>query len=188
MIKASDFKKGVIVSINNQPHAVVHLDVKTPSARGAATLYKTKFRNLVTGQTVNESLQGDDKFEEVACERCQLQYLYKDGDNAHFMDTESYLQYNLPVGDLEEELLFMTDGMEDIIGLVSEESLITIQLPSTVTLKVVECPPAMKAASASARTKPATLETGLVVQVPEYLESDGMIIVNTETKQFVSRG
>lgn len=180
-------KNGSIVSINGQPHIVVHLEVKTPSARGAATLYKTRFKNLVTGQNVNESLEGDDKFEEIECERITLQYMYKDDENAYFMDVKNYLQYNLPLGEIEEELPFMIEGMENIIGLVSEEKLLAIQLPSTVTLKIVECPPEMKTASASARTKPATLETGLVVQVPEYVENGIYIVVNTQSKEFVSR-
>lgn len=103
------------------------------------------------------------------------------------MDTASFMQYNLLIGEIEEELLFLIDGMENIVGLLSNEKLLSIQLPSTVTLKIVECPPEMKSASASARTKPATLETGLVVQVPEYIAQGIAINVNTDTKQFVSR-
>jgi len=159
-----------------------------PSARGAATLYKIRFKNLVTGQNVNESLEGDDKLDEIECERVTLQYLYKDSENANFMDTESYIQYDVPINDIKEELLFMVDGLENIVGLLSDEKILSIQLPSTVSLKITECPPEMKSASASARTKPATLETGLVVQVPEYIASGISIIVNTQTKQFVSRG
>jgi len=133
-------------------------------------------------------LEGDDKFEEIECERKALQFLYKDNDFANFMDLESYIQYNLPVKDLDDELLFIVDGMENITGLVTDEKLLTIQLPSTVSLKIINCPPEMRSASASARTKPATLETGLVVQVPEYVANGISIIVNTQTKQFVSRG
>ncbi|MBN2545964.1 MAG: elongation factor P [Spirochaetes bacterium] len=188
MIKASELKIGSTVSINGQPHIVTNLEVKTPSARGAATLYKLRFKNLITGQNINNSLEGDDKFDVIECERKTLQFLYKDNDFANFMDMESYLQFTLPVKDMEEELLFLVDGMENITGLVTEEKLLSVQLPSTVSLKIVDCPPEMRSASASARTKPATLETGLVVQVPDYIANGISIIVNTETKQFVSRG
>jgi elongation factor P len=86
-----------------------------------------------------------------------------------------------------EAMQFLLDGQEGLVGLVADEKLISIQLPTTVELTIVETPPSMKSASASARTKPATLETGLIVQVPEYVEPDEKIIVNTETKKFVSK-
>lgn len=187
MIHMSDMKKGKIVDINSAPHVVVAIEVKTPSARGASTLYKTRFKNLLTGQKINQSLKGDDTFNEIDCLRCPLQYLFAEGDKVTFMNLDDYSQYELFKADLEDELKFIQEGAEDIIGLVSNQNLLTIQLPSTVTLTIVECPPAMKTASASARTKPATLETGLVVQVPEYIEQGEQVIVNTETVEFVSR-
>lgn len=166
---------------------MINVEVKTPSARGAATLYKVRFKNLITGENTNETFEGDDEFEIVECERVTLQYMYKDEEYAYFMDTKTFLQYNLPINEIKEDLCFMLEGMNDIIGLISNETLLAIQLPATVVLKVVECPPEMKNASASARTKPATLETGLVIQVPEYIERGMYIEVNTETRQFVSR-
>lgn len=162
--------------------------MKLPSTRGAATLYKVRFKNLITGQNVNESLKGEDKYNEIDCSRLKLQYLYKDGENAIFMDTESFAQYPMHQSDLEEELLFLVDGMENIIGLMAEEKLLTIELPSTVSLKIIDCPPGIKAASSSGgRTKPATLETGLIVQVPDYISSGINILVNTDTKEFAGR-
>jgi elongation factor P len=187
MIKASEIKKGNVVDINGQPHVVIHLDVKTPSARGAATIYKIRFKNLVNGQSVVQSLKGENAFDEIACEKRPLQYLYADNENVTFMDNENYAQYALAKTDLEYERGFMKEGQEDIIGLISDEKLLTIELPSTVVLTIEECPPAMKAASASARTKPATLETGIVVQVPEYMDQGESIVVNTETKEYVSK-
>lgn len=185
-MKASEFKTGAIVEINGQPHIIKNLEVKFPSRRGAATLYKVRFKNLVTGQNINESLEGDDKYNEINCERTKLQYLYKDTDHATFMNTESFMQYNISLNDIEDELLFLVDGMENLIGLVSNDKLLSIELPSVVSLKIIDCPPGIKSA-ASAKTKPAKLETGLVVQVPEYMLSDINILVNTETRQFVSR-
>lgn len=187
MVKACDFEKGMVVEINKQPHVIKSIETKTPSARGAATLYKTKFTNLITGQNLDQSLKGDDSFQEIDCQKCGLQFLYADNENANFMDVESYMQYTLNLEDIKEEMLFLQDGMEDIIGLVSEEKLIAIQIPTSVEMEVVETPPAMKAASASARTKPATLETGVIVQVPEYISQGERIIVNTETKKFISK-
>lgn len=187
MIKASDLKNGTIVAIDKAPHMVTQLEVKTPSARGAATLYKFRLKNLITGQTSAQSVQGEQKFENIECERCKLQFLYSDNETTTFMDVETYEQYTLNNSDIKDELNFITEGLENIIGLTSDERLLAIQLPTTVVLQIVECPPSMKSASATARTKPATLETGLIVNVPEFINQDEKIIVNTETKQYISK-
>ena len=187
MIKAADLKNGSIVAVDGNPHIVSNLEVKTPSARGAATLYKFRLKNLVTGQTIVQSVKGDISYEEIECEKCTLQFLYSDPETTTFMDVESYEQYTVNNEDIEDELLFIKEGMENLTGLTSDEKLLTIQLPSTVVLTISECPPSMKSASATARTKPATLETGLVVNVPEFVNQDENIVVNTETRQYVSK-
>jgi elongation factor P len=187
MIKASDIQKGTVISHNSAPYICTGLEVKTPSARGAATIYKFRFRNMLDKSSLQKSCKGDDSFEEIECQKCQLQYLYADKDSVTFMDSETYVQYVLPREDISEQLGFIKEGDQDITGLVSDEKLLTVQPPSSVTLQIVETPPAMKAASASARTKPAILETGITVQVPEYIEQGETIVVNTETMAYISR-
>lgn len=103
------------------------------------------------------------------------------------MNTESYEQYTLPDDSIEEELPFLTEGLEGLKALVSDGTILGIELPATVTLEITECSPGIKGASASARTKPATLSSGLIVQVPEYIETGEIIKVNTETREYISR-
>jgi elongation factor P len=103
------------------------------------------------------------------------------------MDSEDYEQFMMPAASLSDEAVFLYDGLEGLSALISEGELLGIELPNTMPLEITECAPAMKAASSSARTKPATLSTGLVVQVPEYLTPGEIIKVNTETREFISR-
>ncbi|NOY65817.1 MAG: elongation factor P-like protein YeiP, partial [Gammaproteobacteria bacterium] len=113
--------------------------------------------------------------------------LFRDADGCTFMDTESYEQYTVPDDALNDELPYLFDGIEGVRALISEDVILGIELPSTVALEITECAPGMKAASASARNKPATLSTGLIVQVPEYLTPGEVIKVNTDTGEFISR-
>lgn len=187
MIKACELKKNIVVDINSTPHVLETIDIKTPSARGANTLYKFRFRNLVTGQKHDKTCSGDDPFQEANILRRKIQFLYKDDTTATFMDMENYSQYLMNVEDIEYEKDFMVDGLENVMGIISEGNLVAINLPPSVDLKIVECPPGLRSASATARPKSATLETGLVVQVPEYIEQDEVVRVNTETGKYLSR-
>jgi elongation factor P len=187
MIKASELKKGDVVDRDGDPHIVEGIQVQRPSARGGATLYKTTLRNARTRQAVQDSFRGDDALTERDLDRRAVQYSYADGDTITFMDLEDYSEFALPRADLAEELKYMTEGMEDIVALSSEGSVIGIQLPATVTLQITDTAPAMPGASATARTKPATLETGLVVQVPEYIAPDTVVKVDTRSGEFLSR-
>ncbi len=103
------------------------------------------------------------------------------------MDSENYEQFVLTADAVEEESVFLFDGLEGINAIISDGHLLGIELPTTLALEITECAPGMKAASSSARTKPATLTTGLVVQVPEYLTPGETIKINTETREFISR-
>ena len=103
------------------------------------------------------------------------------------MDGEDYNQYSLSIEDIDDAVGYLPDGQEGVLGMLYEGNLIGIELPASVALKIVETSPVIKGASASARTKPATLETGLVVQVPEYLAEGEVIKVNTSTGKFNSR-
>ena len=119
--------------------------------------------------------------------RRAVQLLYRDGDGCTFMDSETYEQYLVAEEELEEELPYIVDGQEGINALIADGILLGIELPATVNLEVVECSPGIKGASASARTKPATLSTGLVIQVPEYLAPGETVKVNTDTGEYMSR-
>lgn len=187
MPKACELKKGVIVEINGMPHMVKQLETRSPSSRGAATLYKVRFTNLQTGQKLDESFKGDDFLKDADCLRTQVQYSYLDGDTCMFMNMEDYSQYGLNRDDLEGQMEYLTEGMEGITALLMDGVLLGIELPQSVTLTITDTAPAIKGATATGRTKPATLSTGLEIQVPEYLESGEAVKVNTVTGKFISR-
>jgi elongation factor P len=186
-MKASDLKNGAVVDIDGAIYVAKEVTVKTPSSRGANTLYKVSFRNVVTKQKLDQSYRGDDTVQEVEFSRRPVQLIFRDNDSCTFMDNESFEQHSLPNDLLEEELPYLLDGMEGIQLLVSGDAVLGIELPGTVEMEIVACAPAMKGASATARSKPATLSTGLVVQVPEYLAQGERIRINTQTGKFTSR-
>jgi elongation factor P len=185
--KASELKKGMVVEVNGAPHVVKEIEVRNPSSRGATTLYKVRFNNLKTGQKLDESLKGDDMFKEADFVRAKAQFSYKDGDNYVFMNVEDYSQYTLSGDDLEGQIGYLTDGLEGIMALLVDDEAIAIELPSSVAMEILETAPAMKGSSVTGRTKTARLTTGIEIQVPEYLETGGMVKVNTETGKFMSR-
>lgn len=187
MIKASDLNKNSIININDIPHAVDSISVQTPSARGGATLYKVRFRNVQTKQKVDQTLKGDDALQEANFETREVQYLYQSGDRYAFMDLTDYSQFELVKEDIEDALPYLVDDMEGITALMSDGKVLGIRMPDVVELKVAECDPSIKGASATSRTKPATLSTGLIVQVPEYVSPDEVLRIDTRSGDFLSR-
>ncbi len=187
MVKASELKKGMVVEINGIPHMVKQIEVRNPSSRGASTLYKIRFNNLKTGQKLDESLKGDDSFKETDYARAKAQFSYVDGNNYVFMNIEDFSQYTLSSDDLEGQVGYLTDGLEGIVALLVDGEAIGIELPSSVVMAIVDTSPAIKGATASARSKTAKLTTGIEIQVPEYLETGDLVKVNTESGKFMSR-
>ncbi|MBI9020237.1 MAG: elongation factor P-like protein YeiP [Verrucomicrobia bacterium] len=187
MIKACDLKKSSVIDIDGTPHAVENITQSAPTARGGNTIYRVRLRNVATQVKVDKSYKGGDVLQEADFDTSEVQYLYKEGDRYTFMDLESYNQFELLKTDIEDALPFLLEDMEGITSLISGEKVLGIRMPSTVEMKIVECPPSMKGASATSRTKPATLTTGLVVQVPEYIAPGDVIKVDTEEKRYLSR-
>jgi len=186
-MKANEFKKGMVIQVDGNNIIIKKVQVQTSSSRSGSTLYKVIGRNVVSRQKFERSFKGDESVGSVDFSRCSVQLLYRDTDGCTFMDSETYEQYVVDESMIEDELLYLTDGIEGIVALIADEALLGIELPTSLHLEVVECSPGIKGASASARTKPATLSTGLVVQVPEYLSAGEIIKVNTDTGEFMSR-
>lgn len=186
-MKASELRKGVVLQVNGRNIIIKQVEVQSPSSRSGSTLYKARGQDIVTRQKYENSFKGDEVLQTVDFVRRAVQFLYRDTDGCTFMDNETYEQYTLDNAALEEEQPYMSDGLEGITALVADNALLGIELPATVALEIVDTAPAMKAASTAARTKPATLTTGLVVQVPEYLKPGETIKVNTGTGEFISR-
>jgi elongation factor P len=187
MIKACNLQKGNIVSINGQPHQVKHIDVQTPSARGANTLYKVRFAAVLTGQKLDQTYKGADSLEEMEMSRRLSTYLYTDGDTHTFMDTESYDQYTLHESRIEDALPWLTDGMEGILVLLLNGDPVGIEPPASVDLTILETEPVIKGMTATNRNKPARLSNGMTVMVPEYLAAGETVRVNTATGKYMSR-
>lgn len=187
MPKANELKKGMVVEVNQEPHIVRTTHCANPSARGASTLYKVRFNSVKTGQKVDVSFKGDDFLKPLDCQRVPVQFSYKDGENYVFMNLADYTQYSLTPDELEGQLDYITENLNGIDAMVLDEKVICIEIPITITLKVVDTAPGMKNASANSRTKPAILNTGLEIQVPEYIERGESLKVNSETGKFISR-
>lgn len=161
--------------------------MQSPSARGAATLYKFRARNLVTKQKTDFTLRGTDSLGEADFHRRPVKLMYSDASHVHLLDQEDFNQYSLPLSDVTEEMKYMTVELEGVQALIYNDECVGLQLPTAVDLTVTECDPVARGNSATSRTKPAILETGLVVQVPEYLAQGERIRVDTRTATFVSR-
>lgn len=186
-MKASELKKGHVIHVDGRSIYIKEMQVQTASSRSGNTLYKARGQDVASKQKFERSFKGDEVLQTVEFERRPVQFLFADADGCTFMDSETYEQYTLGADALEEERPYLVDGLEGIYALIADGVLLGIELPATVVLEVVDTSPAMKGASASARNKPATLNTGLVVQVPEYLAAGERIKVNTITGEFVSR-
>ena len=184
---AKDMKNGTVVNYEGSPVMIQGINVQSPSARGAATLYKFRARNLVTKQKVDITLKGTDNLDEADFERRDVKLMYTDADQAHFLDQTDFNQYSIDLADIEEEMKYVTESLEGLLALIYNNECVGIQVPGTVALDVTQCDPSTKGDSATKRTKPATLETGLVVQVPEYLAEGERIKVDTRTGTYLSR-
>jgi len=184
---AKDIKRGHIVNFNGAPCMIETINVQSPSARGASTFYKYKTRNLITKQKVDITLRGGEMLPEADFQKHPVKFMYADPTEVHLLDEANYEQYSLPREDLAEELNYLTEKLEGVQALIYNDDCVGVQLPVAVELKVVQCDPGIKGASATARTKPATLETGLVVQVPEYLSEGEQIKVDTRNGEYLSR-
>ena len=186
-MQAKEIKTGQVVVYNDQPVLIEKVSVQSPSARGAATLYKFRGRNVVTKQKLDITLKGGESLEPADFQRRGVDLMYVDNTHCHFLDQQDYQQYSLDLEDIESEREYLKDGLEGIMALIYNDQCVGIQLPAAVELKITECDPGIKGNSATSRTKPATLETGLVIHVPEYLKQGETIKVDTRTGNFLSR-
>jgi elongation factor P len=186
MFTTNDFKKGLIFQLDGAPCVFTDVTFQSPSARGANTMVKTKYRNLLTNQVLDKTFRSGDKVDEADFERHKGQYLYADGDRGVFMDLETYEQFEQDADAFALVQPFVLEGLEVTLGLF-QGRMVSVDLPMTVELIVTETTPVLKNATATAQTKEAILETGLRLQVPPYLESGEKIKVDTRDCRFVSR-
>jgi elongation factor P len=184
---AKEIKPGAVVNYNSQPHIIESMTVQSPSARGGATIYKFRGRNLITKQKTDISLKGTDGLDDADFNKREVTFMYSDSESAHFLDTGDYNQYTMSREDVASELPYITEDLQGMLAMIYNGQCVGVQLPTAVDLKIAQCDPAVKGNSATSRTKPATLETGLIVQVPEYLKEGEKIRVDTRSGDFLAR-
>jgi len=163
---------------------IVEFQHVKPGKGGA--FVRTKLRNFKTGGVVDKTFRAGEKVEQAMVNRRSMQYLYNDGSDYVFMDTETYEQISLPASFLQDETKFMKENMNVLIAMHEGQAL-GIELPTAVELEVTHTEPGVKGDTASGGTKPATLETGAVVQVPLFINVGDMIKVDTRTGDYITR-
>jgi elongation factor P len=181
---ATQLRKGMIVKIDNKLFRIFDRQHVTPgNLRG---FVRVKMRNIQNGSMAEEKFRSEDIVERVSLEQKEMQYLYNDNEGYHFMDTVTYDQVQLQPDLLGDMVGFLKPEMSVEVEFYGENP-IGIELPQTVDLKVVSTMPAIKGATATNQTKPATLETGVVIQVPPFIGEGDVIRVNTETGEYQTR-
>jgi len=184
MISTGDLKKGITIELDGQLFTIVdwqHIKM----GRGGA-IVRTKLRNVRTGSLTEKTFDAGERFARAFLERRPVQYSYNDGDTYYFMDNESYETVALTGDQLGDAKSYLLDGMQLEIVSYNDEAL-SVDLPTTVDLEVTYTEPGFKGDTATGGTKPATLETGLVVQVPLFVTTGEKIRVKTDTGSYVER-
>jgi elongation factor P len=184
MLNFNEIKTGKIILLNEEPYVIVKSD-HHQMGRGGAVL-KVKCRNLITGNVLEKTFQGAEKADEAETERKKANFMYKDKDEAYFMDNESYEQFNLPLEELGEKAQFLKEGT-DVNVFYFNSRPITIDLPIKMEFKVTSAPPGIKGNSAGNVNKQIEIETGAVITAPMFIEEGDMIRINTETGEYVER-
>ena len=184
MIAASDLKAGMTFEQDGKLIKVMEASHHKPGKGN--TIMRMKLRDVRTGSTFDTSYRPEEKFEQAIIETVPAQYLYKMDDTAYFMNTETYDQYEIPVANVQEELKFILENSDVKIQFYGTE-VIGVQVPTTVELTVTETQPSIKGATVTGSGKPATLETGLVVNVPDFIEAGQKLVINTAEGTYVSR-
>lgn len=185
-VNVTEIERGDILEIDGDPWQVAEVSSQTPSARGAAMIVKARLRNLRTGQGLSKSWRGGETVSTAEVDTRGVQFLYGRGDAFVFMDLQSYDQITLDAAQVGDARSYLLENLE-LRAVSFEERVIALQLPMTVDLKVVDTTPALKGATAQAQLKPATVETGIVVMVPSYIEPEELIRVDTRDGRFVER-
>ena len=184
MYSASDLRKGLKVQIDGEPYIVIDFEFSKPG-KGQA-LYRTKMRSMISGNQLVNTYRSNDKFEKPDLEERTMQFLYSQDDEFHFMDTSSYEQIFLTREQLGDNLNFLIDNMEVQVLFFGEKA-IDVSPPMFVNLEVTQADPWAKGDTSGTDTKPVTVETGYVLQVPPFIEAGDRIQIDTRTGAYMTR-
>jgi elongation factor P len=183
-IPATQMRPGMIIKHNNELHAVFSVEHRTPGNLRA--FIQAKLRNLRTGAMFEHRFRSPDAIERVIVDEISMDFLYSDGDDYYFMNTENYEQTHLKRDTLGDSVEYLIANLQIKVSFFDGVA-VGIELPQTVEMTVVQTEPGLKSATASSVTKPATLETGLVVQVPPFINEGEKIRVDTAEGAYMSR-
>ena len=184
MIESGDLKKGVKIELDGEPYAIVQFEFTKPG-KGQA-LYKCKLKNMVTGAQFDKTFRSGEKFKQPDLDEQEMEYLYSDGEQYCFMNTSSYEQEFLSTEMVGDAINFLKENTVCSI-LLFDGTPIGISLPIFINLKVEKTDPWAKGDTASGDSKPATLETGYVLQVPPFIDEGELLKIDTRTGQYVER-
>jgi elongation factor P len=185
--KASEIKKNTALNYDGKTYIVSDIERSVPQGRAGGSLYRMRMYDVVTGSKIDETFKDSEMLNLADLVRKPAMFSYIDGNEYVFMDSSDYTPYNLNRDSIADEILFFNEGTEGIHVIVVNDTPVALALPAHVELDVVETDPSIKGGSATSRTKPATLSTGLIVQVPEYIATGDKVRVNVEERKFVSR-
>lgn len=184
MISTNQFKNGTAIKVDGKRFTIMYFQHVKPG-KGAAFV-RTRLRNLDTGATVEKTFRAGEKIENVRTESRQMTYLYNDGDLLHFMDTDTYEQTAIPTDVIGETAGFIVPN-GTVTVLSAEGEVVSVEPPAHVDLEVAQTDPGLKGDTATGGSKPATLETGLVVQVPLFVNVGERVRVDTRSKEYLTR-
>ena len=184
LIQATQLRPGMILEYNGGLWRVMTINHITPGNwRG---MVQTKLRNIKTGSQTENRFRSEDRVERVILDQMEMEFLYQEGDDFHFMNTQTYDQITLPKDLIADVAGYLTPNLKVEVE-YHETTPLNVTLPKTVALKVVQTDPGMKTAAVNNTLKPATLETGMVIQVPHFVTEGDTITINTETHEYLSR-
>jgi elongation factor P len=183
-IPATQMRPGMVIKHNNDLHTVFSVEHRTPGNLRA--FIQAKLRNLRTGAMFEHRFRSGDAIEKITVDQVQMEYLYQDGENHVFMNTENYEQLHLGKDVLGDAVDYLTPNLQISVEFFDDKP-VGVELPQTVELTIVETEPGLKSATASSVTKPAKTETGLVVQVPPFINEGEKIRVDTSEGAYLSR-
>ena len=185
MADTTDFRNGFTMIYNGDVWQIIEFQHVKPGKGGA--FVRTKLKNVRDGRVVDNTFRAGEKVEAARVERRPHQFLYEDDLGLHFMNTETYAQFSLPPDQIDKRE-FITEGSTiDIIFHAETEQPLTSEIPKSVELEVVETDPGLRGDTATGATKPATLESGAVVQVPLFIDEGDVVRVNTDTSEYITR-
>lgn len=187
MPKASEIKKNSAVEYDGKVWFVRDIERSVPQGRAGGSLYRMRMYDVVTNQKKDETFKDSDMLNLADLIRRPVTFSYADGNECVFMDSEDYTPYSLNREAIADELLFVSEDTQGLQVILVSDAPVALDLPATVDLEILETDPSVKGGSATARTKPAKLSTGLVIQVPEHISTGDRIRVNVDERRFLGR-